>query len=210
MPVLSLDSRGTISGLNVCVNTWHISVNGQPLVSEANNLVNAVNAFYNGFTAYRQGTMTTGTRVLYWLESWWTKPTFDANHKQLTKGFFNVPPTIVAATSATCTTGSGGGAIPPQLASVVSWRSATSGRSGRARTYLGNLGSAAQTGSIVTGTAVAAINTAASTLITAIHAITAAGAAADLGVWSPTKGWILPILSGASDGTWDTMRSRVK
>jgi hypothetical protein len=187
-------------------------VNGQPLVSEANALVTAVSNFFNGFTAYRSaGTAsTTGTRVLYWLENWWTKPVGRVGQPGYVKGFFNTPPTIVNATPATCTVGSGSGAIPPQLASVVSWRTATSGRSGRGRTYLGNFAGAAQTGAVITGPAVTGINTAAATLITAVHAITAAGAAADLGLWSPTKGWILPILTGSSDQTFDTMRSRVK
>ncbi len=212
MPVLSFDSRGTIAGSNVAVNTWHVSVNGQPLVSEANNVMNAVKAFYDGIAAYRPtgSTVVTGSRVLYFQEQWWTKPTFDANHNQLTKGFFNTEPFIIAATPATSTAGTGGTQIPPQLASVVSWRTATSGRSGRGRTYLGNLASAAQQVNIVAAAFVTAANSAAGTLITAIHALTVSGAAPDLAVWSPTKGVIRPILSGTMDATFDTMRSRVK
>src|SRR4051812_7120396 len=212
MPVLSFDSRSTISGTNVCVNTWHVSVNGQPLISECNTIINAVNAFYTGFAGYRASgsTVTTGTRVLYFQEQWWTKPTFDANGKLLTKGKFNTEPFIMASASASSTVGSGNTGLPPQLACVVSWRTSTSGRSGRGRTYLGNLGTAAQNFSTVTAAAVSQFNTSATTPISAIHAITAAGALADLGVWSPTKGLIRPILTGASDATFDTMRSRVK
>jgi len=212
MPVLSFDARQTISGSNVCVNTFHVSVNGLPLTSECNSIVNAVKAFYDGHSAYRANStsVVVGSRVLYWLEAWWTKPTFDSNGKLLTKGKFNIDPTIVPATPANSTVGTGGGNIPPQLASVVSWRTSTSGRSGRGRTYLGNLGSAALTVNLVTAAAVTAINGAATTLISAIHALTAAGAAPDLAVWSPTDGVVRPILTGSSDATFDTMRSRVK
>jgi len=212
MPVLSFDSRGTIAGTNVAVNTWHVSVNGQPLVTEANNIVNAVKAFYDALAAYRPtgSTVVTGSRVLYFQEQWWTKPTLDANGNQLTKGKFNTDPFIVAATSATSSAGTGGTQIPPQLASVVSWRTATAGRSGRGRTYLGNLASAAQQVNIVASAFVTAANSAAGTLITAIAAIQAAGAPAALAVWSPTKGVLRPILSGSMDATFDTMRSRVK
>jgi hypothetical protein len=187
-------------------------VAGQPTVTETNNLLAPVTAFFNGFSVYRANGVgtTTGTRVLYWAESWWTKPTFDANHKPLTKGFFNTDPLIIAAASSTSTAGSATGGLPPQLACVVSWRTATSGRSGRGRTYLGNLGGAAQSGGVILAAAVTSINTASTTLISAVHAISAGGGLADLGVWSPTKGVVRPVLSGAADSTWDTMRSRVK
>jgi len=212
MPVLSFDSRQTISGSNVCVNTWHVSVNGQPLTSEATAICAAVKAFYDGHSAYRVTgtTVVTGSRVLYFQEGWWTKPTFDANGKLLTRGKFNTDPFIVPATPQTSTAGSGGGLLPPQLASVVSWRTATSGRSGRGRTYLGNLGNSALLTNAVTPAAVTAINSAAATLITAVAALQAAGASAALAVWSPTDGVLRPILSGATDATFDTMRSRVK
>jgi hypothetical protein len=210
MGVLSFDSRCTISGTNVIVNTWHISVSGQPLNSEATALVAAVGAFYNSYTTSRVGSHITGSRVLYFLESWWTKPTFDGNHNQLTKGRFNTDPFIVPATPHTSAAGGGGTSIPPQLASVLSWRTATSGRSGRGRTYIGGLSTGAQSNNVINATTVSAINAGAAALITAVHAITASGVAADLGVWSPTQGVIRPILSGSSDATFDTMRSRVK
>jgi hypothetical protein len=126
------------------------------------------------------------------------------------KGFFNTEPVIVACTPVTATTGTGGTDIPPQLASVVSWRTAISGRSGRGRTYLGMLGSAAMQQSIVAGAFVTAANTAAANLISGIKALSILGAPPNLGVWSPTKGVIREVLSGSMDATFDTMRSRVK
>jgi hypothetical protein len=212
MPVVSFDSRNTISGSNVCVNTWHVSVPGAVTTTDGNSILGAVNTFYSALAAYRPTgtTYVTGSRVLYYLESWWTKPTFDANGKLLTKGKFNTAPTILACTPATSSAGTGGTQIPPQLASVVSWRTATSGRSGRGRTYLGNLASAAQQVNIVAAAFVTAANTAAATLISSMHALTVGAGNPDLGVWSPTGGVIRPILTGAMDGTFDTMRSRVK
>jgi hypothetical protein len=212
MPVLSFDSRSTVSGTNVAVNTWHVYTQGQPLVSEMNTVLGAFKAFYDSLAAYRPtgSTVVTGSRVLYFLENWWTKPTFDANHKLLTKGFFNTEPVIQGATPVTSTAGTGGTQIPPQLASVVSWRTATSGRSGRGRTYLGNLAAAAQQVNIVAAAFVTAANTAATTLISAVNGIQSAGFPSQLCVWSPTKGGVRQILSGSMDGTFDTMRSRVK
>jgi len=213
MPVLSLDSRTTISGLNQCVNTWHLLVPSQPTNTEASNLVNAVGAFLNSFPSQRATGVSaiTGSRVLYFVETWWTKPTFDANGKLLTKGKFNTEPIIIGATSHIGSAGTGGAALPPQLATVVSWRTATAGRSGRGRTYVGNLATVAMTGPAVTAATVSAINTAATNLIAAIAAITVAGQLqCRLAVWSPTKGLIREVLSGSSDATFDTMRSRVK
>jgi hypothetical protein len=210
MAVISFDSRGTLFGTNMAVNTWHVTVPGALLTSEANAIVNAVNTFYNGWSTYRAISYTTGTRVLYFLESWWTKPVKDpVTHKVTTRGFFHTPPTIVPATSATSSAGTGQ-SIPAQLASVVSWRTATSGRSGRGRTYLGGFNTTGQSTAVVAAAAVTAINTAASTLISAIAAVSTGGGNAALAIWSPTLGTTLPVLSGASDATFDTMRSRVK
>jgi hypothetical protein len=75
---------------------------------------------------------------------------------------------------------------------------------------LGNLASAAQQVNIVAAAFVTAANTAAATLISSMHALTVGAGNPDLGVWSPTGGVIRPILTGAMDGTFDTMRSRVK
>jgi hypothetical protein len=135
MPVLSFDTRQTISGSNLCVNTWHCFVPTSPSVAEANAILGPFKAFIDSTAAYRSGgtVPVTGSRVLYWPESAWTKPVIDpVTHKVTTKGYFNAEPVIIGATPATSTAGTGTGFIPPQLASVVSWRTATSGRSRRA------------------------------------------------------------------------------
>lgn len=212
MGMLLFDSRSTIAGTNQVVNTFHVGCASQPTITEANAVIAAVNAFYNGFTAYRVNSTNsiTGSRVLYAVESAWQKPTFDANGNVLTKGKWTTEPVILGVTPTTSATGTGGAQTPPQLASVISWRTAVSGRSGRGRTYLGNLGASAQNGAFVAGAAATAINTAAATLLTAIAGVAGAAGPYNLGVWSPTKGRIQPILSGVSDNTFDTMRSRVK
>jgi hypothetical protein len=99
--------------------------------------------------------------------------------------------------------------MPNQLASVVSWRTVLSGKSGRGRTYLGNFGTSAQVGNLIVSGAVTAINNAVTALITAVDAVAVSSGSPQLAVWSPTKGWVYPIITGASDTVWDTMRSRV-
>jgi hypothetical protein len=213
MPVLSFDTRQTISGSNLCVNTWHCFVPTSPSVAEANAILGPFKAFIDSTAAYRSGgtVPVTGSRVLYWPESAWTKPVIDpVTHKVTTKGYFNAEPVIIGATPATSTAGTGTGFIPPQLASVVSWRTATSGRSGRGRTYLGNISQNAQSGSLILAGFVSAVNTAATTLITAVRALSVGGTPPYLCVWSPTKGTTREVLSGTMDATFDTMRSRVK
>jgi hypothetical protein len=191
MPVLSFDTRQTISGANTCVNTWHCFVPATPTVAEANAILAPFKAFFDAHVLYRSaGTVpVTGSRVLYWPESAWTKPVIDpVTHKVTTKGYFNTEPLIIGASPAT----------------------ATSGRSGRGRTYLGNISQNAQSGSLITAAFVTAVNAAATTLISAVRALSVGGTPPYLCVWSPTKGTTRETLSGVMDGTFDTMRSRVK
>jgi hypothetical protein len=213
MAVLMFDSRQTISGLNQAVNTWHCLVPGQPLVSECNAILAPFKTFWDSIAAYRNSSTSvqTGSRVLYFLESWWTKPVGRPGAAGYVKGFFNTPPVIVAATPSNSINGTGGSPVPQQLASVISWRTSTSGRSGRGRTYLGNLAAAAQSGPVITAAFVTAVNSGCTTLISSVGALPVApGGNAKLGVWSPTVGVCREILTGSTDATWDTMRSRVK
>lgn len=212
MPVLLFDSRSTISGTNLCVNTWHVLCSAQPTPTESNAILATLKTFFDALAAYRAvgSTVVTGTRVLYFDQAWWQKPTFDANGKLLTKGKFTTEPIIVGATPNTSIAGTGGTPLPGQLAACLSWRTSVSGRSGRGRSYLGNWGSAAMTGSGVTAGCVGAVNSGAGTLLTNITAVTGTDGPFYLSVWSPTKGVIRPILTGATDSVFDTMRSRVK
>jgi hypothetical protein len=210
---LSFDARQTITGLNLCINTFHVNVPSQPTVAETNSILAPFKAFFDSQNIYR----TTGTnpvigsRVLYWAESWWTKPVGRPGGVGYVPGRFNTEPLIIGATPVTSTVGSGGALQPPQLASVVSWRSAVSGRSGRGRTYLGNLAAGAAASDKLSASFVTTVNTAAATLITAVKAVTVGGASTvAFTVWSPTKGLCRDILSGFTDVTWDTMRSRVR
>lgn len=212
MPVMSFDARGAISGANQCVNTFHCFVPSQPTSAEATAVITPVKTFFDAIAAYRAtGTqMVIGTRVLYWQDAWWTKPVGKPGTVGYVKGSFNTEPLILAATPATSTVGSAGSQIPPQLASVISWRTSVSGRSGRGRTYLGNLGTNAQQFNLLASAAVTVLNSAAASLITNLRAVSVSGTPAYLCVWSPTKGVTREVLTGATDATFDTMRSRVK
>lgn len=212
MPVMSFDARGTISGANQCVNTFHVFVPSQPTAAEANSILTPVKTFFDAIAAYRviATTSVIGTRVLYWQEAWWTKPIGISGKPGYVPGKFNTEPLILGATPANAIAGTGGNAIPPQLAMVVSWRSVVSGRSGRGRTYLGNLSANGMNNANVASACVTAVNGAAAALITNLRAVSVSGTPAYLCVWSPTKGVTREILSGATDATYDTMRSRVK
>lgn len=211
--LISFDARSTISGLNTCVNTYHVFAVPGITLSEVNALLAPFKTFYDAFAAQRAtGTsFTIGSRVLFWQDTWWTKPVGKPGQPGYVKGFFNTPPTIYAATTLASTSGTGGNPLPPQLASVISWKTSSAGRSYRGRTYLGNLGqSAMSTSGGVIGTALTAFNNAAAALLTNIAGVPVSGGLPALGIWSPTLGKLTTVLTGSSDTTFDTMRSRVK
>jgi hypothetical protein len=214
MGIYLFDARSAIAGLNTCVNTWHVAgSNVNPTTADGNTILAPFKTFYDAHAAYRTNatSFTIGSRMLWFLESWWVKPVIDPiTHKVTTRGYFTTEPVIVGATALSSTTGSGGAGLPPQLASVVSWRSTVSGRSGRGRTYLGNLAASAMSGATVAAAAVTAVNNASTALITAVNGLAPPSGPCHMAVWSPTKGVAREIISGAMDSTFDTMRSRVK
>jgi hypothetical protein len=206
------DARSVISGTNACVNTWHVSTTAGLTLSEANSVLAPFKTFYDAFASQRAtgSSVTIGARVLMADPLQWQKPVGSPGKPGYTPGKWLTEPVITPATPLTSTAGSGGLALPPQLASVVSWRTVVSGRSGRGRTYLGNLGANMQVGSQIQSSSVTTINNAAAALIAAVSALTPASGPVKLCIWSPTKGVIRDVLTGASDTTFDTMRSRVK
>lgn len=213
-PIMWFDARATLAGANQAVNVWHVANAGAGFnATDANNVLAAMKPFYDAYATYRTTgvAFTIGSRVLIQDTANWIPPTFDSNRRQLTKGRWASPPTILGATPVTSTAGSGGSALPPQLANVVSWKTANAGRSARGRTYLGGLAGNAASGGIVLGAFVVAMNTAAAALIAAVKAVTLAGGGNPyLACWSPTRGEVREILTGSNDGTFDTMRSRAK
>lgn len=213
MGIYAFDARSTISGLNTCVNTWHVAgSNVNPTTADGNTILAPFKTFYDAHAAYRlnASSFLIGSRLLWFLESWWTKPIGKPGQPGYVRGGFNTEPVIVGATAISSTAGSGGASIPPQLASVVSWRTTVSGRSGRGRTYLGNLAVAAQNANQIQPAMLTAVNNAASALIAAVNALAPPSGPCHMAVWSPTKGVAREIISGSMDGTFDTMRSRVK
>jgi hypothetical protein len=210
--LLSFDARSAISGSNLAVNTWHVQTSGGLSNAEVSSIIVPFQAFYNAIAAYRATSTSVliGSRVLIGDVANWHKPVGRPGDSGYTAGHWDPPETILGGSPLNSTNGSGGTVLPSQLASVVSWRTATAGRMGRGRTYLGNLGAAAMNGSTITGTFVTAATSAATTLISAVSAIVPTSGPIKLCVWSPTSGVTREILTGAMDGTFDTMRSRVK
>lgn len=210
--LLMFDSRSTISGLNQCVNTWHIRTSGAITATEVTNLMVPFKTFWDNLATYRSpGTVTiTGSRILLADISTWVKPVGSPGKPGYVGGYWSTPPLILAGTPSTSTAGSAASALPPQLASVISWRTAIAGRTGRGRTYVGNLGNTAQQGASVNAAYVTAVNTQTTTLINAVPAVSVASGVVGITIWSPTNGYLHDVISGASDATFDTMRSRVK
>lgn len=211
--VLSFDARTLISGNNYGVNVWHVKTAAgvNPTVAECNAILAKFKAFYDYLASTRApGTVSIGTKVLWFDETWWTKPVGKPGKPGYEKGFFNTPPNIVGATPVTGVTGTGGLALPPQLAAVISWKTASAGRSYRGRTYVAQLGDVSRSGAAIHTATISYLNTAATNLITDVSGVTVAGGTVFLSVWSPTTGKAYVITSGSSDATWDTMRSRVK
>lgn len=210
--ILRLDARSTIAGNNQVVNVFHVQTGDNLTLPEANALLAPFKTFYDAWAADRTtgANFVIGTRVTSWLQQWWTKPVKNSSGQVVTPGHFNTAPDIYGCTAQTSVLGSAGAAIPPQLACVLSWKTASAGRSYRGRTYLGMLGAAAQTTSVIASATVARLNTAAAALLTGLSAVTVASGTAYLGLWSPTLGESRAIIAGSTDQTWDTMRSRVK
>jgi hypothetical protein len=210
--LLMFDSRSTISGTNAVVNTWHIRTAGALTNAEATALMNVFKTFWDAIAAYRvpPTSVTTGARILHGDTANWVKPIGKPGKPGYVKGYWTSPPVIIAGTSSTSITGTGSGGLPPQLASVISWRTFLSGRTGRGRTYIGNLGGSAMNGAVIAAAYVAAVNTASANLISGVAAVPVASGVCGLTIWSPTTGLTHDVISGVSDATWDTMRSRVK
>lgn len=192
---IKLDARGTIAGLNQCVNVFHIRTLALPTTTaEVQAVVDVFKTFYDNLASVRQGnaTMTIGTRVV----------ADDASN--------TTPPQIWGTVPRTSVIGTSSGAVPAQLAAVISWRTPLAGRSYRGRTFLGLLGGAAQNGAVLQGSAVTTINSSAATLISGLAALSVAGGGCSLAVYSKKANVCTDIISGTTDATYDTMRSRVK
>lgn len=210
--LLMFDSRSVISGSNTVVNTWHIRTSGPVTTAESTALMVPFKTFWDAIAAYRvpPTSVTTGSRILHGDTANWVKPVGKPGAPGYVRGYWTSPPIILAGTSSTSVAGTGSGAIPPQLASVISWRTALSGRTGRGRTYVGNLGAPAMSFSGLSAAYVAAVNTASTNLVSAIPAVTVSSGVCGLTIWSPTTGLYHDVIGGVSDATFDTMRSRVK
>lgn len=147
------------SAATEAVNVWHFMTAGAPTTTQANEAIQAVDAFFTAIPTH----MTAGT---------W-------NHGQRVTTVDQTPNFVIAATPQTTTT-TGGSAAPQQVAAGVSWNTAFIGRSFRGRTFVGPIaqGSVAAGGLAISAPFITALQAAA----TALMAPTAAGA--QLCVWS--------------------------
>lgn len=210
--VVQVSASTPLGGANAAINVFHIGCSGIQAPAEVNSLLNVFKTFWDALAVLRSQTLTvtTGSKVLFWEESWWTKPTYDGAGRVLTPGSFNTPPIILAGTPSTSAAGAGGALLPQQLAVCISWRSIVASKSSRGRTFLGANGANTMQANLLLGTTVTAINSAAAALITGIAGVTSVNGPLSLGVWSPKLGKMTPVVAGSTDNVYDTMRSRIK
>jgi len=154
--------------------------------AQVTSICNHLKTFYTALGTYCGGLFTIGARVLEFHPG-------------------AVGPRVVPITPPQQANGVSA-VLPPQLAAVISWRTAFAGRSFRGRTFLGPLNGAAVTSAALTPAFVTAANPAAATLLTNIKTVTAASWG--LVVHSDKLNEDTPIITGTMDTRVDTMRSR--
>lgn len=179
-------SGASVSGK--AINIFHVtagSASTLPL-GTINGILTDIKAFYTPAATYMTTNWTIGSRVLEYLPG-------------------GTAPVIIGATPQVQVM-SGSNAMPPQLAAVVSWRTPLAGPSFRGRTFLGPLNNTAFSAASLSGAFTAAMNTAASTLITALQTrITGNGG---LVVRSTVQQLDTPVVSGVMNTKVDTLRKR--
>lgn len=202
---LQITSSKDMGGGNLAVNVWHVAPGtggwvGIDTTAVANAFIGYIKAYLDPINA--QGVW--GGQVI---------------GQSVIEYEYGEAPKYVPATAQTATD-TGTGAIQPlQLAAVCSWRTALAGRSYRGRTFLGPLKATAVVAGTLSGTLVAAINTAA----TAYAARASSGfkpvVVSKSGLhWHKTgdhtysssfhNGFTTPITSGSASASIRTMRSR--
>jgi hypothetical protein len=172
------------SGAQEAVNVWHFMTAGAPTTTQANEAIQAVDAFFTAIPTF----LAAGT---------W-------NHGQRVTTVDQTPNFVVAATPQT-SPGTGGSPAPRQVAAGVSWNTAFIGRSFRGRNYIGPLSSSAlHTDGL---TLVAALQTALVTAATALMAPTTNGA--QLCVWSETLQQGNAVIASVVRSGYRTQRRRL-
>lgn len=109
--------------------------------------------------------------------------------------------------SPTVTGGQSGDAVPPQAASIISWRTGVVGRSFRGRTYLPPLSESQQVAGIISATQVSNIEG----FFTALQSLATIGvttAAWDFVLWSPTRAAATLITQAIAQQYIGTQRRR--
>lgn len=179
-------SGASVSGK--AINIFHVTAGSDTTLplSTINGILTDIKAFYTPAATYMTTNWTIGSRVLEYL------PNGDA-------------PVIIGATPQVQGM-SGSQAMPPQLAAVVSWRTPKAGPSFRGRTFMGPLNQTAFSATSLSGTFTGAMNTAATTLITALQA--RIGGNGGLVIRSTVKQLDTPVVSATMNSKVDTLRKR--
>lgn len=179
-------SGASVSGK--AINIFHVTAGSDTTLPLAtiNGILTDLKALYTPAATYMTTNWTIGSRVLEYL------PNGDA-------------PVIIGATPQVQAM-SGSQAMPPQLAAVISWRTPKAGPSFRGRTFLGPLNQTAFSATSLSGAFTAAMNTAATTLITALQ--TRIGGNGGLVIRSEVKKLDTPVVSATMNSKVDTLRKR--
>ena len=202
---LQITAQKDLGGGNLAVNTFHVAPSdagwiGTDRTTVANLFIGYLKTFYDAVNAAGvYGGQTIGSTVIEYE--------------------YGEDPKYVACTPQIATDTGTGALYPPQLAAVVSWRTALAGRSFRGRTYLGVLRSQAFGGNILTTTFASAVNTAATTLAGRASGSFRFCVVSKTGTrWHKTgdhtyassfhTGFTTPITSGSTSTTPRTLRSR--
>ena len=202
---LQITAVKDLGGGNLAVNTWHVAPDtagwlGADTTAIANTFIGYLKTFYDAVNAAGvYGGQTIGGVVVEYE--------------------YGEDPKYVPATPQIATDTGTGALYPPQLAAVVSWRTALAGRSFRGRTYLGVLRSQAFGGNMLTSTFVSAVNTAATTLAGRVSSSFRFCVVSKTGTrWHKTgdhtyassfhTGFTTQITSGSTTMTPRTLRSR--
>jgi hypothetical protein len=171
------------SGSGPHYNIFHINASSDATGSSA-AAVSAIKDFYTTLKPYYRNvsTMSVGFKVIDRSTVPWT--------------FLAVTPLAVV--------GGAGGPFPPQLAAVITWRTASVGKSYRGRTFLGPMDAVATGGALWIAAFGAAMIAASNALVAASNA----AATWKLVVYSPKHNTFAPVTSAASSQNMRTMRSR--
>lgn len=180
-------SNAALGGMGT--NTWHArtgAITGPAEDLELSALASGLNDFYTGIQA-----LLAGDSGIHFDGTWQRAETGEDG--------------LTAAGSIAIDPTSGGDPLPPATAIVVGWLTASGGRSGRGRTFLGPMAvETLQDNGTPTDAALATIRTNAENLVDFSQAQTGCA----LGVWSPQDQLLRDFIGTRTRNIFASLRSR--